>query len=365
MVAETDQLSYVGTNYDAESTTAGANTCKYYIGALDKQSSTMSLHRAELISLRPCIPGLTHTDLAAEGASPSKADYRTNFEQLVTSFGSEKAKRVHAAHERNKVESSALEGALATAVTHVQTEVEKAGVSQPQQNSGLIPAHNPAAEVPQDVYNLHDVVSLEEIRILKKTGKVFTKATVDDIASWRADERYPEYVLQHLSSLPTREPHRSLRAALLLYASFLIEMHRMNPRLFEKRGPKFVGEEPPPGVKDQLLMKFAERKGAEEGHQSSYVLSSRMKDKILSHLFVLVLIIDDFVVDCATLQQDLKLTTSKVMDHFRALGCSVTKSAVKRKAGDDGIPLPSSCTANLKIPLSFPKLKKGPRKQRN
>ena len=71
--------------------------------------------------------GLTHTDLAAEGASPSKADYRTNFEQLVTSFGSEKAKRVHAAHERNKVESSALEGALATAVTHVQTEVEKAG----------------------------------------------------------------------------------------------------------------------------------------------------------------------------------------------------------------------------------------------
>ena len=79
------------------------------------------------------------------------------------------------------------------------------------------------------------------------------------------------------------------------------------------QGPKFVGEEPPPGVKDQLLMKFAERKGAEESHQRSYVLSSRMKDKILSHLFVLVLIIDDFVVDCATLQQDLKLTTSKLV----------------------------------------------------
>ena len=33
------------------------------------------------------------------------------------------------------------------------------------------------------------VISLEEIKILKKTGKVLTKATVDDIASWRADER--------------------------------------------------------------------------------------------------------------------------------------------------------------------------------
>ena len=28
-VAETDQLSYVGTTYDAESTAAGANTCKW------------------------------------------------------------------------------------------------------------------------------------------------------------------------------------------------------------------------------------------------------------------------------------------------------------------------------------------------
>ena len=70
--------------------------------------------------------GQTHTDLA-EAASPSKMDYQANFEQLVTSFGSEKAKRAHAAHQRNKVESSALESALATAVSHAQSEMEKAG----------------------------------------------------------------------------------------------------------------------------------------------------------------------------------------------------------------------------------------------
>ena len=75
-----------------------------------------------------------------------------------------------------------------------------------------------------------------------------------------------------------------------------------------------MGMEPPLGVKDQLLMKFAERKAAGgESHQPAYVLSNRMKDKILSHLFVLVLVIDDFVVDCATLQLDLKLTTSKLV----------------------------------------------------
>ena len=39
-VAETDQLSYVGTNYDAESTTAGANTCKW---VTDSRASLFSL----------------------------------------------------------------------------------------------------------------------------------------------------------------------------------------------------------------------------------------------------------------------------------------------------------------------------------
>ena len=82
-----------------------------------------------------------------------------------------------------------------------------------------------------------------------------------------------------------------------------------------------MGTEPPPGVREPLLMKFAEKKEGEESRQPSYVLSHRMKDKILSHLFVLVLIIDDFVVDCGTLQKDLKLTTSKLVGHV--MSCDI------------------------------------------
>lgn len=36
-----------------------------------------------------------------------------------------------------------------------------------------------------------------------------------------------------------------------------------------------------------------------------------MKDKVLLHLLVLTLILDDFSVNCSTLQQDLKVTTRK------------------------------------------------------
>jgi hypothetical protein len=59
------------------------------------------------------------------------------------------------------------------------------------------------------------------------------------------------------------------------------------------------------------------------------------------------------------------------MDHFRALGCVVTKTAVKRKLEDvddvdSGAPssmqATSSCTAVLKIPLNFPNPRKGKRR---
>ena len=51
----------------------------------------------------------------------------------------------------------------------------------------------------------------------------------------------------------------------------------------------------------------------------------------------------------------------RVVNHFRALGCSVSKLAVKRRA-DEEAPPPSH-VATLKIPLNFPKARKG-RKQK-
>ena len=66
-------------------------------------------------------------------------------------------------------------------------------------------------------------------------------------------------------------------------------------------------------MKQHLLDRFSEPSGAprKAGAKVPRRLSSKMKDKILLHLFVLCLILDDFRVDCSALQQDLKLTTRK------------------------------------------------------
>ena len=77
-------------------------------------------------------------------------------------------------------------------------------------------------------------------------------------------------------------------------------------------GLQFEGVSIPEEVKEQLLVKFTERQeGMGKGGKTLHTLSHRMKDKIRLHLFVLTLIVDDFTVDCLSLQQDLKLTTTK------------------------------------------------------
>lgn len=63
--------------------------------------------------------------------------------------------------------------------------------------------------------------------------RIFSKSLFDlNLTS----NRYPEYVLQHVHLIPTKEPQKSLKAAILLYTSFLIKMHNMSSRTLEKEG---------------------------------------------------------------------------------------------------------------------------------
>lgn len=70
--------------------------------------------------------GKTDTDISEVSPAAERIDQRETVDRMVSSFGSERQKRAYAAAKRNKIESDALESALATAVTHAHTEVERA-----------------------------------------------------------------------------------------------------------------------------------------------------------------------------------------------------------------------------------------------
>jgi DNA-directed RNA polymerase I subunit RPA49 len=336
---------------------------RYYIGAVDREKGTMTVHRAELMHLRPYIPGKTDLGLGTEEA-PVKRERSEVQDEMVALFGSEKQKRAFAAYKRNKVGSEALQTALATAVTHAEASFEAVEEAPLAQGSGLAPPFNPQAEVPRDVYKINDIISLEDLRAVKETGKVLTSASKEELVQWRDKATYPGYVLSRIPSIPSSEPERGLKAAILLYCGWLIRMYMKNQRDFEKKGLQLSGELPPADVKANLLEKFSEAvtdASSKQGKGQRRKISRKMKDKILLHLLVLTLILDDFSVDCSVLQQDLKLTTKKLMENYKSLGCRVSKLGVKRKSGvhDDTIVDIHSCSAVLRIPLEFPRPRKG------
>lgn len=357
LVAETEGLSYMGTNFSPD--TALINTCQYCVGVLDKNTGTMTLHRTEPVTMSPIIPGAVDAQIGEEiDVLDDQAERRVkSTSQMVKVFGSEKRKRAYTAAQRNKVETGTLETALEPAFSHAEAAIEMTpSADLASMNSGLKPPHNAAAESPQEVYDINDIVSLPELKILKKTAKELADATITELEQWRTDKRYPEYVLQHMENLASNEPHRNLKCAMLLYAGYLIKMHNMNSRTVQREGLQFQDTLPPPAkVLEQLQSKFTEKLPAAKKPQLG--LSVRMKDKIRLHLFALCLIIDDFSVQCSTLQQDLRITASKITDYFRALGCVVKKSGVKRAAdSEDGYG--PTVTSVLRIPLSFPKSKR-------
>ena len=82
-------------------------------------------------------------------------------------------------------------------------------------------------------------------------------------------------------------------------------------------GLKLSGVTPQLDIKKNLLEKFSEISSdpprRSHGDQIQRRLTNKMRDKILLHLLVLTLIVDDFSVDCSILQCDLKVTTKKLV----------------------------------------------------
>ena len=94
-------------------------------------------------------------------------------------------------------------------------------------------------------------------------------------------------------------------------------------------GLQLSGELPPADVKANLLEKFSEAvtdASSKQGKSQRRKITRKMRDKILLHLLVLTLILDDFSVDCSVLQQDLKLTTKKLAERLES--CVVGRGSI-------------------------------------
>ncbi|KAL9971833.1 hypothetical protein ACROYT_G018044 [Oculina patagonica] len=340
LIAETEDMEYSGQNFGQFSRSNGL--CKYVVGVYNKRTEVMKMYDTEMITLQPQILAGTAETNQEDDDQDSKLDlsFLEKSDLLTEAFGSNKKKRNMVSRQRNKVDKDELNETVSDFLETLAKEPLDTTDGREEEHSS-IPPFNINAETAADVYKLDDIITPLEYEALKRTSLEITSANKEKINEWRERKRFPEYVLQHLDGMSLNPSQRLHQSCCLLYLSYMMTLYSLNFKDLRKTDP-LPGI--PEVIKERLLSTFSLEKG------KARAVPKRLKDKLVSYILVLALMIDEFTLDCMVIMKDLKMSLSRLSNHLRAVGCVIKSSKVpgKRKLEDGSVP---SKTAVLKVPL--------------
>lgn len=354
LVAETPDVTYVGKSYGHLNLDHAKGLYDTYVGVFDPATRTMQICDTQQFYMHSSFKEDKTTDMF-DGQDPDflNKNFKEKSDILTSSFGSYKRKRAMDSRLRNTVGNEELKGVLDSTIDQglEQAQSYKQRRSEaPENNDSMstIPPCNKDADNVTDVYKLYDIVSDEDLNVLKKDAQVFVSCTHDQIAAWRDSKEYPSFVLNHLGSLPFNEADRLHACCLLMYLSQMIYVFKMKSNSLNRKDalPSTWSF----SIKQKLLNSFTTK--VQVGQRTTRCLPSRLRDTLCSYIITLALIIDEFTLHLLDLQNDMGINRLKMIQHVKALGCQAKPIA----AGSDQM------KAELKLPLQFPK--PGPRKGR-
>ncbi|OWF46596.1 DNA-directed RNA polymerase I subunit RPA49-like [Mizuhopecten yessoensis] len=342
LVAETDQMAYVGQNFGT-SADRSQNFCRYYVGVRDKDTGKMTICDAEIFNMLPKLPGDNQEESQKEDLSLSYAE-KNDF--LTEAFGSKKKQKAMENRLMNRSAAKSMETIMESASKQALSQRSHEPRHQVEDQTDGIPPCNKEAASRTEVYSLHNIISPGEMEALTTPAQVFFDSAYEQVKQWKEQKTYPEYVTSHLMTMPLAESERWKMSKCLMYLHYLITLNNLNTHTLGQKTPLPV--EWPGAVIEQLLKKFTMK--VESGGRIRRCRPARLKDKTISYILVLCLMIDEYEVEVTELMMDLKLSLERIQNHFRALGCTFTS---KKGVTMVGRPL-SINFASLNVPLTFP-----------
>uniref|UniRef100_A0A3Q1JGN5 RNA polymerase I subunit E n=1 Tax=Anabas testudineus TaxID=64144 RepID=A0A3Q1JGN5_ANATE len=319
MVAETNRLSYVGSNFGAGSLKCN-NLCKYYVGVLNKQTMQMELHSAQLFNMQPVIPG--ETTNAAKPPDTSKT-YRDKVDSLIEAFGTNKQKRALSSRRLNQVGSDTLQQAVAKAAS---TVIDQKGLEALQQEVAEteaqgdlalhLPPCNADADKPENVYPFDDLLSPVEFEALEKAGSKLAALTPEELQKMK-DEGGCQSVVKRLENMPTVGDARDNTARCAYYLS--------------------------------LLLKLARQKSITRKCELQNMVSTSMRAKLAAYSLALLLHMGHMTADLTLLHRDLGITEARMTEIAKSMGLTLSRPA--RGKDDEAGQRDEHRHASLVLPL--------------
>ncbi|NWU01440.1 RPA49 polymerase, partial [Urocynchramus pylzowi] len=421
LVSETERLCYVGHNFGSEVTKCNS-LCRYFVGVLDKSSGQMEVYNAEIFNMQPllsggscwllcpsqsalfpwqgartipsgCIwergaqrgqagawvgtvEGGSHSQsvtaqvqpcLVSSGCVPSGVHRVSRgvlcalqVDLCIEAFGTSKQKRALSARRMNAVGSDVVSTAVTKAAASI---IEARGVTALVQDvaqddvqniSAFLPPCHEEADRPEHVYKFEDILSPAEYEALRVPAAALANVTAEEVAK-RAEERsLCSFVLEELKFLPTDEKSRDHKARCLWFLDTLIKFSQQ--KVIKKKHP--MGPECPHIISKKLMKNFTSLTYNNGSIQN--LISASMKAKITAYVIALALHINNFQTDLTVLQNDMKLSESRILDIAKALRLRVSKA--KGEPGLEGDQ--SHKLGTLSLPLPAQKAPEGQRKRR-
>lgn len=344
MIAETNGMEYIGHNFGQFS--RSNSLCKYVLGIYNERTEVMKIYDTEMVTLQPKVLDATSAETnQEEDEEDGKIDltFLQKRDLLTEAFGGKRKKRAMASRERNRVDKNELNEKVSDVLQSLAKEPMDTTDAGAEQQQSSIPPYNLKAETAADVYKLDDIITPLEYEALQGISQEIKNADKEKIDEWRKEKRFPEYVLQHISVMSVNSAKRSHQSCCLLYLSYLLTLYSLTHQEIKKKDP-LPGV--PAGIKEKLLSSFSLKKG------KTRAIPKRLKDKLVSYILVLALMVDEFSLDFAVIMKDLKMPIPRLTSHLKAVGCIVSSSKVKlgkKEMGDSSSIVTK--TAVLKVPL--------------
>ncbi|NXS30261.1 RPA49 polymerase, partial [Pomatostomus ruficeps] len=421
LVSETERLCYVGHNFGSEVLKCNS-LCRYFVGVLDKNSGEMDVYNAEIFNMQPLlsggrcwgsqllncfvllipalfpqrgvrmIPSLLHTERDSGRGKParpvpaglSREDFsflwneqwglcslgctgcfnvcfsHVQMDLCIEAFGTSKQKRALSSRRMNAVGNDIVSTAVTKAAANV---IDAKGVTALMQDmaqddvqniSAFLPPCHEDADRPEHVYKFDDILSPAEYEALRVPAAALASVTTEELAK-RAEERsHCSFVLEELKFLPADEKRRDHKARCLWFLDTLIRFSHL--KVIKKKHP--MGPECPHVISRKLMKNFTSLTYNNGSIQN--LISASMKAKITAYVIALALHINNFQTDLTVLQNDLKLTESRILDIAKALRLKVSKAkGVPGLENDQNHKL-----GTLSLPLPAQKAPEGQRKRK-
>ncbi|GAA5920110.1 hypothetical protein JCM1841_004105 [Sporobolomyces salmonicolor] len=389
LAAETDDIEYESRNHlgyegDVQGEAEGYSV-EYMIGVHNPRTNTLTLHAAPLHTFTPTPKSLKPTAESLE-ASRTASLISAQRALLGSTFGTKKAIRALNAQQRNKLNSESFgTGAVSAGLqSHLQASIQASSASLPNPEaveiaanlSRPIPPPNLAAQTPSEAYSLADLVSPAELNALDLSPFLSAPGFKERNAllPYRRSNFIATKLRQILparasveGSIPNPSKKDRERLKLLIHLSYLFQFRQtVRPGQAVDRS-KLVERlnKPSPAVVDALLERYTEgTRGVGGGEVRK--MTSFTELKLLGYMLVVVLRVDGYSTDVTAIADDLGMGNKKVQELFRSLGCTLAapSSADREKLVATGqastlAEAAKSKKAVLKVPLVFPKERKG------